>query len=389
MTDDTLQHARTIQNMASGSPPPATCPIGWQPQALAPVFYGARSLGPPDGAPVPLRIFFPSLDGAVETAPLLAGCGHYPLIVFCHGHCQGDTNHYRRWFRLPAQLARSGYVVVVPHLAGIAGGQSPSVAAHPDLPTLDAVVTWARSGWEHAEVLMPPPATGVVGHSYGAMLGARYASNHRVTAYAGLSGGWGDWFGDALKPLRLLGIPNFLTWGGPSDLFTQLSETEWNQIRTPRHRAVFAKGEHWDYLAPTTVPCGSGIGVCPRIGPATDDLVTMFFGRYLPPELATDLPARVPSSLVPPPLVLTPEQEFFAGSFLTGYAGLPDSADCKDTLTTRLERLVANRRSKETHSLEHPCSFVNLISSGNRVEVSARPPGYHWCDFCFPARRDG
>jgi hypothetical protein len=50
---------------------------------------------------------------------------------------------------------------------------------------------------------------------------------------------------------------------------------------------------------------------------------------------------------------------------------------------------VANRRTKETHSLEHPCAFVDLISSRNRFEVSERPTGYHWCVFCFPARRDG
>ncbi len=161
--------------------PPATCPIGWQPQALAPVFFGARSLGPPDGAPVPLRIFFPSLDGSAESAPLLGGCGRYPLVLFAHGHCQGDTDHYDRWFRIPAQLARAGYVVVVPHLAGNAGGESPSVSTHPDEATLDAVLSWARSGWEHAGVLLPPPATGVVGHSFGAMLDARFAVGRPVS----------------------------------------------------------------------------------------------------------------------------------------------------------------------------------------------------------------
>lgn len=111
--------------MAPGpTPPPATCPIGWQPAALTPVFFGARSLGTADGAPVSLRVFFPSLDGAVETAPLLEGCGRYPLVLFCHGHCIGEVGeaHHRRWFRIPAQLARAGYVVVVPHLAGNNGG---------------------------------------------------------------------------------------------------------------------------------------------------------------------------------------------------------------------------------------------------------------------------
>jgi dienelactone hydrolase len=274
--------------------PPATCPIGWQPQALAPVFFGARSLGSPDGAPVPLRVFFPSLDGSVESAPLLEGCGRYPLVLFAHGHCQGDTDHYDRWFRIPAQLARAGYVVVVPHLAGNAGGESPSVSTHPDEETLDAVLSWARSGWEHAGVLLSPPATGVVGHSFGAMLGARFAVGRPVSAYAGLSGTWQDWFGDEPFPLPLLDLPTLLVWGGASDLFTQLPEATWQAMARPRHRVVFAKGEHWDYIGNNvSVPCRPAPGPCPHVAGATADLLTMFLGRYLPPELATDLAERV------------------------------------------------------------------------------------------------
>lgn len=370
-------------------PPPETCPISWQPQALTPVFFGARDIGPDQGAPVPLRIFFPSLDGAVESAPLLEGCARYPLIVFAHGHCIGDADHYRRWFRLPAMLARSGYVVVVPHLASISAGASPSVEVHADLPTLEEVVDWARSGWEHADVLLPPPATGIVGHSFGAMLGARFAVGGPVSAYAGLSGGWGDWFGDAPQPLPLLDLPTLLVWGGPADLFTQLSDTTWGQLRKPRHRVVFAQGEHWDYLGSADVPCRRARGLCDGLGAATDDLVTMFFAKYLPPELATDLPPRVPPNLEPPPLVLTQEQEFFAGGFLGGYAALAGQPDCEVELSVATQQLVANKRTKETHSLESPCAFVRLISERNRRVVGERPAGYHWCDFCFPRRADG
>ena len=353
------------------------------------MFYGARSLGTADGAPVPLRIFFPSLDGAVETAPLLDGCARYPLIILAHGHCTGDGEHYRRWFRLPAQLARSGYVVVVPHLAGIASGRSPSVEAHPDMATLVAVLNWVRSDWEHAEVLLPPPATGIVGHSFGAMLGARFAVGRPVSAYAGLSGGWQDWFGDAPKPLPLLDLPTLLVWGGAADQFTQLSENAWTQLRKPRHRVVFANGEHWDYLGSVNIPCRSAPGLCGGLGAATDDLVTMFFAKYLPPELATDLPPRVPSNLVPPTLVLTPEQEFYAGAFLNGYAALASQPDCAVTLSVATQQLVANKRTKETHSLEQPCAYVSRISNRNRLVVGERPTGFHWCDFCFPRRADG
>lgn len=348
-----------------------------------------RSLGPADGAPVDLRIFFPSLDGAVETAPLLEGCGRYPLVLFAHGHCQGDPDHYLRWFLIPAMLARSGCVVVVPRLAGNAGGSSPSVPEHPDEATLQQVLDWARTGWEHADVLLPPPATGVIGHSFGAMLGARFAVGREISAYAGLSGGWQDWFGTEPFPLPLLQVPTLLVWGNGFDNFSQLPDAQWQAMATPRHRIVFAKGEHWDYLGPVDVPCRPGPGVCPAVAGATADLVTMFFGRYLPPELATNLSWQIPTSLEPPELNLTQEQEFFAGGYLGGFERLGSDPDCGVEISQATESLLANRRSKETHSRDHPCAFVAKMSDRNKLFVTARPAGFHWCDLCFPSRADG
>jgi hypothetical protein len=91
--------------------PPDTCPIGWQPNALEPVFYGVRDYSAADGAPANLRVFFPSLDGAAHAAPILDGCGRYPLVLFVHGDChENNPNvyHYLQWFYPQAQLARSG-----------------------------------------------------------------------------------------------------------------------------------------------------------------------------------------------------------------------------------------------------------------------------------------
>ena len=53
------------------------------------------------------------------------------------------------------------------------------------------------------------------------------------------------------------------------------------------------------------------------------------------------------------------------------------------------ERLLANRRTRETHSLDHPCAWASQIATRNRQPVGARPAGYHWCDFCFPSKADG
>jgi dipeptidyl aminopeptidase/acylaminoacyl peptidase len=106
-------------------------------------------------------VFFPSLDGAVFSTPILEGCGRYPLILFAHGHCD-ESEHYKKWYLLPAQLARSGYVVVVPELPGIA--IHPSNEDHPALQRMVDIVSWIREYWEHRNNLLPAQSTGVAGH---------------------------------------------------------------------------------------------------------------------------------------------------------------------------------------------------------------------------------
>jgi hypothetical protein len=123
------------------------CDISWQASVLAPVFYGIQDFGSgEEGAPVALRAFYPSIEGFVFDAPFLVGCGRYPLVVFLHGNCN-EANHYLKWYDLPAQLARSGYVVVVPELQSIASGGYPWDDA--GLPEAENVLTWMRSRWEH------------------------------------------------------------------------------------------------------------------------------------------------------------------------------------------------------------------------------------------------
>lgn len=90
-------------------PAPDACEIGWQPSVLTPVFYGVRDIeatGEEASVPGACRIFFPSIDGAVFDAPLLEGCGRYPLVLFCHGMCELDTEHYKKWFEIPASDTR-------------------------------------------------------------------------------------------------------------------------------------------------------------------------------------------------------------------------------------------------------------------------------------------
>jgi hypothetical protein len=384
---DARRGRRTTPMPDGPNPPPASCPIGWQPTALAPVFYGMRTLGPSDAAPVAMRLFFPSLDGAVASAPLLDGCGRYPLVIFVHGHCVGDVDHFQRWVHLPAQLARSGYVVAVPQLAGIESGLHPSQPDHPDLSALSDVVEWLRSDWEHADVL-DAARIAVVGHSFGALLGARFAAAAEAVAFAGLSGVWQDW-PSGPSPLTLRPMASLLVWGGPLDFFTALSDSAWNELPPPKHRAMWSAGEHWDYLVGSVPPCSAGAGPCPAVGIATADLVTMFLGKYLAPELAPNLVDDIPDTLRPPQLVLSPEQQFFAGGHLLGFGLLDGNPSCGLEQQADPWALLANRRSKETHSRIAPCAWVHLIVPPNRRFAHVRPEGYRWCDFCFPALADG
>ena len=324
----------------TSDPPPAACPIGWQPSVLAPVFYGARDLGEAPVAlpfvrpgsdtvfiepPAPCRIFFPSLDGSVYSAPILAGCGRYPLILFCHGSCPDEKKHYQAWFELPATLARSGYVVLAPQLDGVRGG-APNTEA--DLTLLERMESWVRTQWEHHGVLMPPPATGVVGHSFGALLAARYALTRGAAAYASLSG---VWQGETDK--QELRIPKLFTWGeGSVDTFTELIGAEWNAIPTPKHQAQFAGAGHWDYLPAGRTSCEVNRGRCTLVGVLARDLVATFFGKYLPPELWPSLGNDIPDSLIAPERDLTFEQEFYAGSHLMSLGMLEGSSTCRVNL---------------------------------------------------------
>ncbi len=318
-------------------PPGNPCPIGWQPSALTPVFYGIRDYDAAQGAPSTVRVFFPSLDGAVFDAAILRGCGRYPLILFAHGDChdggQDDPNHYRRWFVLAAQLARSGYVVAVPQLPAI--GSHPSITNHPAQRTLSDTLRWIREGWEHREVLLPPPATGLAGHSFGALHAGILATSTPVSAVAHLSGGWIDW-PDAVgpRPIARLTVPQLFLWGTDpgSERDAMLTDSLWNQVAKPKHRVVYAGGQHWDYLYTENIPCAQSRGPCRHVGAATADLITMFFAKYLPPELWPNLPDQVPDNLIPPPLVLTPEQEFYAGGHLLGWEAFNSTPTCSATI---------------------------------------------------------
>src|SRR6266849_7385790 len=265
-------------------PPPAHCPISWQPSVTAAVFYGTQDFGPSSLSmfrirpspgfqwpPGTFRVFFPSLDGSPQYGAMLEPCGRYPLIMFLHGSCPADAPlNYTKWHDLPAELARSGYVVVVPHLPHTGSGSDfPS-----DIPLVLSIMRWMRTDWGYARVLLPEPATGIVGHSFGALLGAQVALEQQllaaqgreaiqISAFASLSGAW---FNSPSMPWsiqQLQNTPKLFTWGGGAselDVADLRNPGAWNPIPAPKHSAFFPSAEHWDCLLPTRSTCGNSCG---------------------------------------------------------------------------------------------------------------------------------
>lgn len=296
--------------------PTPNCPIPWLPTVLTPVFWGRHLYEPDDCLPVPLRVYYPSLDGSVQNAPILQPCGRFPLILFLHGHCQSEEDHVYRWERMLAQLARSGFVVAAPFLSGIGSGPQQDTT----FANAIGALRWMRRHWPERQLLLPAPATGVAGHSYGAMVAARVATFEHVAAFAGLSAGWHEWntFGDLPIPLWGLNVPSFHAWGTEGLFSDALSDADFARIARPRHRVVLEGGEHWEYLSGQTGGCAPTGGGCHLLGPIAHDLLAGFFARYLPPSEAWVSGAAIPHTLVPPEIDLTFQQEFYAGAHLAG-----------------------------------------------------------------------
>ena len=337
---------------------PAECSIGWQPSVFTPVFYGHRDhtvrlplrpevlstevARPGPGAELPgitarLRVFYPSIDGSPADAPVLRNCGRYPLVVFAHGHC-GEADHFQKWFELPATLARCGNVVLVPELPATNGGTSPS-QNDAEVDLLRRLIRWARVDSEYAAVLMPDPATGLAGHSFGAGLTGRLVVENLVSvkAHASLSGTYPS----GLQPRTL---PKLATWGtGGEDLLVPIEDWQ-DRLAAPAHVVEVHGAGHWDYLPPGRSTCTGQRGECTLVPSLAADVVALFFARYMPPERWADGPSswlplpwfRVSRSLQPPPLLLTTEQRFFAGGHFAAWALLDERAGCGLTLNWKI-----------------------------------------------------
>lgn len=325
---------------------PAGCPIPWQPNAFAPVFYGYRDylVHLPAGVrPAvtdhPCRVFYPSVAvGPPEEVLILRGCGRFPLIVFAHGDCDLDLQHeYLQWYEHPAHLARCGYVVLVPQLPSIAGFDPDDPG---DQQLILRLIDWMHTGWEYANTLLPAPATGIVGHSNGGGVAVQLAAAHPETfaAVATLSAQQ-----DRVILLTNSPLPKLHTWGSRGSDFVPIFPEQWEKLPPPKHMVLFAEAHHFDYQDAERSVCGANLrGDCPLVPALTRELLMMFFGRYLQPESAPDLRLQINPHLIPPTLAdlrasLSEEQQFYTNPdnlvpFLEGFEQLETTASCSLTL---------------------------------------------------------
>ena len=292
-----------------------SAPISWSPTVLAPVFYGYEDYAPSDGVPADLRVFFPSIDGSPQIASLLTCRGSYPLVLFLHGQCD-ESDHYTRWTLLPATLARSGFVVVVPDL-GWGGGQYPWASNSAQYTTALDVIDWMHASWSGRSWLSSSSTLAIVGHSFGALLGGRLSVDIDNSAYVSIGGGWAEWPASPVIPIPSLSVASLFLYGTADTFAAQPALL--GTAPSPTHRVIFDGGLHWDHLDSVNPTCDSQVGSCNLVHSLTADLTTLFLSKIL--RVAT-----IPDSLEPPEFTLSADQTFYAGAHLTSLDLLPQSS---------------------------------------------------------------
>jgi len=155
-----------------------------------------------------------------------------------------------------------------------------------------------HNDWADRDVLLrgqghdedhPERATGVVGHSYGAMLATRVAVAQQVHAVVALSAARKGWANDEglEEPLANLDMRSMHVWGtdtedtdGGSDALTP---DRWDAIPGTKHRVILDGAGHWDYFSGQHDGCSPTSWQANTVrGALARDLVTTFFARYLP-----------------------------------------------------------------------------------------------------------
>ena len=248
-----------------------------------------------------VRVFFPSWDGAVWSAPIAEGT--YPLVVFLHGErnagdgiCPPDfANDYQHWWAALYRLAATGVIVAVPDLTGV-------ISADPNdvVPRLQQTITYMRHWWDDRESVAP--RLGLAGHSWGAnaAINAAVSGQFDVDAYASVAATRETNFGPDYKALR---IPTLLLHGMDDLTRAPFGRQDFDLGPTPRYQVALAGIDHWDWFARLELRRCAGPGpTCLNGAWIVSEMLASFFARHLNGDDA-----------VVPWLLETPEPKFPVG----------------------------------------------------------------------------
>lgn len=321
--------------------------VTWIPDIGHPLFWGFQELSAANGAPRDMRVYYPTVAGSPEGAPIVRLCiTRYPVVLFLHGQPPNGiplSGYHRRWFLLPAVLARSGYVVVVPNHAAQIPNNDFGAAVNAAMQDINFVRTgWSESKWVDKRAT----STAVVGHSFGALLAARVAAaNPDIGAFVSLSGGFLE-LSNPLPALQAVTAPSFFMWAKGDSIGLAFEDLDasaklWDKLAQNKYAAIF-QGEHFDYL-PAGDTAGALRGPCSLVGGAAADLAALFISSV--PNLKVSVSRTdIPVDLQPPQVQLTREQEFFAGAHLQGIGQFQSSQGCRIDMRWKVNGTTGSRR---------------------------------------------
>lgn len=260
------------------------------PSLRTPSFYGVRDLtvGGKDG--FGLRLYFPSWDGAVWSAPIAEGA--FPLVVFLHGERQGaqtlcpeDTSDdHKMWWSALHLAARFGIVVACPQLDGVVSADPTSV-----LPRVTATIDFLRTQWEHCDSLSD--RLGVGGHSWGgnAAISVAASSDFAAAAYAGIAVTRENNFA---RDFSNLDVPLLFVAGTDDFLAGPLNAVNFARGPLPRHQVALQHVGHWGWFSRAEIwPCvGDPDDACVSGAQILSEILATFYWHYLAAETDAVVP---------------------------------------------------------------------------------------------------
>jgi hypothetical protein len=227
-----------------------------------------------------IRVFFPSWDGAIWSAPIAEGS--YPLVIFLHGQrdagdgmCPEDTsNDYQRWWAALQLLPRTGVIVAAPDLSDVIGPDPTTVA-----PRLQQTIDFMRGAWEFSSSVSPE--LGLAGHSWGAnaAISAAASGTFGARAYASVAVTRENNYG---ADYRALAIPTLLIAGMNDLLGGPLRQSDFDLGPTPRYQVALAGMDHFGWFARTELwRCDGSEEDCRSGAWIISEMLASFFARHL------------------------------------------------------------------------------------------------------------